>query len=400
MTQKTIDRKSTNIDEADPEFVGLISAIYDAAISDGSWPEILQRTCAKLDGDAAALIGYDISSKSGRIHYSFGLKADFAQSYNDRFGGQDVWLRRSILSCRPGQIQAGEQVVAESILVASDFQRHWLAPQDLFYAQWGTLLVLDDTVMVLSLYRSEGNGPFGKTRLARFGELMPHLQRAFRINELLSRAQLEGESTLGALDQLPNGVILLDANSRVIETNRYANEILSMNDGLRITREGLQAASRQQTERIRQIVQRGTGSDHGIRNEGAADGENRASETILIARPSGQSSFNALISPLPVGARFLGELHRAVAIFITDPERQYNLSHRRLREIYELTPAEARMASLVAQGNRLEDAAEDLGVSLNTVRTHLKRIFAKTGTDRQADLVRLILSGPAQILAD
>lgn len=127
MTQKTIDRKSTNIDEADPEFVGLISAIYDAAISDGSWPEILQRTCAKLDGDAAALIGYDISSKSGRIHYSFGLKADFAQSYNDRFGGQDVWLRRSILSCRPGQIQAGEQVVAESILVASDFQRHWLA---------------------------------------------------------------------------------------------------------------------------------------------------------------------------------------------------------------------------------------------------------------------------------
>ena len=92
---------------------------------------------------------------------------------------------------------------------------------------------------------------------------------------------------------------------------------------------------------------------------------------------------------MPVGARFLGELHRAVAIFITDPERQYNLSHRRLREIYELTPAEARLASLVAQGNRLEDAAEDLGVSLNTVRTHLKRIFAKTGISAGTMLLSL-----------
>ncbi len=103
------------------------------------------------------------------------------------------------------------------------------------------------------------------------------------------------------------------------------------------------------------------------------------------------------IGRLPLASRFLGTDRRAAAIYITDPQNPFDLDSSKLRRLYKLTPAEARLAAHLAQGSRLEDAATDLGVSLNTVRTHLKRIFSKTGTDRQAELVRLIISGPARI---
>ncbi len=65
--------------------------------------------------------------------------------------------------------------------------------------------------------------------------------------------------------------------------------------------------------------------------------------------------------------------------------------------LYRLTRAEARLAGLMARGKRLDGVAETMGVSVNTARTHLKRIFTKTGTSSQAELVHLLLSGTGQI---
>lgn len=376
----------------DESLAEIIAAAYDACLSDGNWSEILQRSCTALNADGGALISYDVANKSGRIHHAVGLQPGFARSYADYYSGHDVWLRRLKLPCRPGQAQASQQIVAECILVSSEFYNDWLAPQDFFHAMWGVLLCRDDIPLMLMLYRTEAKGPFGDPEIESCWQVLPHLQRALKIHELLSRAQLERDAALGALDHLPIGVVLLDRRGRVLETNSYANDILSMNDGLRIARDGFRTASRQETEQLRRMIAYKIGPER--------DATEEISDTLLITRPSGRPPFNALVAALPVGARFLGELRRAAALFITDPERHAEVNQRRLREIYDLTPAEARLASLIAQGWRLEDAAEDLGVSLNTVRTHLKRIFAKSGTDRQADLVRLILSGLAQITSE
>ena len=74
-------------------------------------------------------------------------------------------------------------------------------------------------------------------------------------------------------------------------------------------------------------------------------------------------------------------------VFVTDPERDISADAGQLEQLLELTPAEARLARTLAQGQ-----TESAAVSLNTVRTHLKSIFSKTGVSRQSDLVRLILT--------
>jgi DNA-binding CsgD family transcriptional regulator len=69
----------------------------------------------------------------------------------------------------------------------------------------------------------------------------------------------------------------------------------------------------------------------------------------------------------------------------------------RLCALYGLSRAEARVAALLAQGHRLDETAQILGVAYETVRKHLKQIFSKTGTDRQAELVRMLVGGPAAV---
>jgi DNA-binding CsgD family transcriptional regulator len=68
-----------------------------------------------------------------------------------------------------------------------------------------------------------------------------------------------------------------------------------------------------------------------------------------------------------------------------------------LMELYALTPAEAELAQCLSQGNSLEAAAKSRNVTLNTARSQLKQIFAKTNTNRQGELLQLVLSGVASI---
>lgn len=83
-----------------------------------------------------------------------------------------------------------------------------------------------------------------------------------------------------------------------------------------------------------------------------------------------------------------------IAVLVNDPEDTPPLDAQMLRAWYDLTPAEARMAVLLAGGLSLNEIVDRVGIGANTARTHLKSIFGKTGTRRQGDLIRLLLSNP------
>jgi DNA-binding CsgD family transcriptional regulator len=103
------------------------------------------------------------------------------------------------------------------------------------------------------------------------------------------------------------------------------------------------------------------------------------------------------VQQLPVGDSGPDNERPAFALIISDPNRAIELDHAALCRLYGLTPAEGRLAALLANGKHIESAAHLLGVSIHTVRTHLKHIFSKTETSSQSDLVRLILSAPSPI---
>jgi len=95
------------------------------------------------------------------------------------------------------------------------------------------------------------------------------------------------------------------------------------------------------------------------------------------------------VTPLAAGLRWSGQGVRAV--FVSDPDRAIATTEATLMRLHGLTPAEAAVTVELLQGRSLEAAAAELGIALQTARTHLKKVFAKTGTRRQSELVLLLL---------
>ena len=119
-----------------------------------------------------------------------------------------------------------------------------------------------------------------------------------------------------------------------------------------------------------------------------------AGGALQLSRPSLKRPLHLLVTPLPAEGSFPADRCAACAIFVSDPEADVETDDDVLRHLYGFSRAQARIASAMLRGQRAPDIADHLGVSLNTVRTHLKQIFAKTGVTRQADLVRLLLQEP------
>jgi DNA-binding CsgD family transcriptional regulator len=105
-----------------------------------------------------------------------------------------------------------------------------------------------------------------------------------------------------------------------------------------------------------------------------------------------------VVSIAPRAARLFAPTYPAAVCSIGDPERGPVLHEEKLRKCYDLTHVEARIAPELAHGETITEIARRLGVKANTVRWHVKQILAKTGTRRQAELVRLLLISPLALI--
>ncbi|WP_230533195.1 response regulator [Microvirga roseola] len=205
-------------------------------------------------------------------------------------------------------------------------------------------------------------------------------------------SQLRHEDTHDALsgaaevlNQIALGIVLIGANRKVIFVNRTATEIANGADGLTISNDGfLRGATAQQTQEIRELIERA------LEVQGQSS---RGQEgAIAISRDSGRRSLALLVSPLRSSAA--ARDRAMVCVFISDPERRPRLPAELVARLYNLTPAETRLALALAEGKRLDEIAASFGVTRNTLTYTLGNLFRKTQTDRQTDLISLFLGSP------
>jgi DNA-binding response OmpR family regulator/DNA-binding CsgD family transcriptional regulator len=188
-----------------------------------------------------------------------------------------------------------------------------------------------------------------------------------------------------ALNRITVGVFLIDNERKVLFRNRRAEEILGESDGISISREGLVRGEKpQQTQDLRDII------DVGISR--AAAGDRQASEAVALTRASGRRPLMAVACPLGRGPAAAGE--PVVGLFVTDPEWRPGDAAEAVAQLYGLSPAEKRLAMALVRGLRLDEIADEFGLSRNTVSYTLKNLFRKTETDRQADLISLFIHSP------
>jgi DNA-binding CsgD family transcriptional regulator len=182
---------------------------------------------------------------------------------------------------------------------------------------------------------------------------------------------------LHVLDDLALAVILVTPELCVVEANAAAVELLAQGDGLLLDGPRLRVASLAQQRELTGLVSRAWRSPSSARV---------CEHTMNVARsyaPPLHLCVRRLSEPGPGGASLL-------ALYAIDPFQQAALDGEVLSRAYRLTRTEIRVAFELVQGQSVENIAEILCVSVHTVRTHVKNLFAKTGTSRQADLIRLL----------
>jgi CRP-like cAMP-binding protein/DNA-binding CsgD family transcriptional regulator len=198
---------------------------------------------------------------------------------------------------------------------------------------------------------------------------------------------LEGErDTLREiLDRLPMGVVLVDNNKKIILINKSAQIVTDQGNALMMKRNEIHAANGSDNRKLQELIEKAASTSiESARKSGGA---------LMVSRDT-ERALPLLISPLRSREYSFENRAAVAAIFISDPDLAIPGPQEVLRKLYGLTPMEARLSSELLQGRNVTQIAGELHIKVNTVRSHLKSIFLKTGVNRQSDLVRILLTSP------
>jgi DNA-binding CsgD family transcriptional regulator/PAS domain-containing protein len=370
--------------DAGTDFDGVLGLVHDAALDAGSWADALGGLDRLLRG-STCLAEHD-SATQRRDRFSSGeLMAKFLSGYNDHYARiNPLWP--AAVAASVGTVTVSSEVTGRNGFEHAEFYNDFGRRIGLHAGMATKVLHEGSVAAVLVVARRPDQGEFGRADAELLAKLAPHLRRAVQVNRRLSLSHGVAAATAHALDHLPQGVMLADASGRVIFANRAAGEILAAADGLHSGPAGLGADGLAQTGELRRRIGRAALPPNG---DGASAG------ALALTRRSGRRPLSVLVAPCRRGGP--GELARAppagALVFVLDPERAAAVPADHLRRLYGLTRAEADVALAVLRSDGLRAAADALGVTLATVKTHLQHVFGKTGTQRQAELVSLILAG-------
>jgi DNA-binding CsgD family transcriptional regulator len=368
----------------------LIDRIYAAALHPDVWLDVCQGISEVFDR-SPVMLGFVIPGEEVGPRYAVGISDRYRTTHLEHLFKDVPWSTRYITRFADHWGNLGE-VMGHVDLARTELYTEWLKPQGLA-AQWtvGHTICNEQREPMggFSVFPREGQAAYTPAQFAEADLLVPHLRRSLEVHVTVQAARRVQNALAEAIDRLPTGLLLLDAKRRVVVQNKGAERIIATNDGFRIDRHGPSADDARENATLQKLI-----ADAIDAREG---NELRAAGFVAISRPSGERSFAVMVTPLIAAAGKSVASDAVVAVFVADPSARFYAGPEALTELYQLTHSEAELVRLLASGLSLEEAADKRGVSLNTARSHLKHVFAKTETSRQGELVRLIISGVGQI---
>lgn len=364
----------------------LIDRCYGAATDDELWPEVLKDIRQFLDGHGTTLLFTDAQLKPVGRFFSDNVSPESIADYQAHFHTVDIRMQRSV----PGalnRIATDRDLVDEAIVNGHEFYQDFLRSAGHRYIVAAILDLDDGNYAFCSCHRGLQQDHADSDILDRAGLLIPHLRRSLQLRNRVSEVKAKGDAAFEVIDSLGQAVFLINAQGRILWQNARADHLLRQQDGLMTSDSELRTLSAPANTELQALI----GSAIGISSQPRA----RPGGLMSVPRPSLKRPYQVLVTPLAKGQGMnlassqLGNAPSA-AIFIMDLEQNSVPRTETLRTLYNLTPAEARLATALGSGITAKDYAERARLSIHYVRWLLKQVEAKTDTRRITDLIRLL----------
>lgn len=355
-----------------------VTALYDAAIEPELWPVALKSVADEVGADVGLLFGVDFHIAGPTM-----LHCTHDGSSLDAFGNRhmdNMWSRAAAMKPAPSVARTEDLIPVEQ-LVQSSFYADVLEPAGLFHSLGANLTKTRDEFVCVSFLRPRARHAFDGDEMAWMKSAVPHLQRAALVTRRLAGADMLCAAALETLSLLKSPLFLLDGEGRVLFLNRAAEGLLGGSAGLRMQDGRLHASSRESTSRIQRLLCRATHEGGYV----SVPRQDRAGSVIFHLARLGDTAIR-LRGRVPMFILFAGTDGAAV-----------DVPCEILQEAFGFTEREANVALLLTGGRGLPAIARTLGVSLNTVRSHAARVYDKTGTTGQLQLLIELLSRVPQV---
>lgn len=352
------------------ELSAMIGRIYDTAEAGDGWDELAAEMLRLMGGRWMLASVLDLRLGNFARSKIYGLETPAAerglQEYLDGMHQFDATLLLANREPHRRWIDSEAAFGAENYL-QNEYIRWNLSRFGSTHWTIGFTGPDDGISLGLSLHPDAEQGRPGKRQVRVFRTLFDHFDRATRLG---ARRPDPAAS--------PNAMIVLNHQGGIKEMNDAARAILAARDGIESRAGKLKAVTSQDASPLDRLL-RGALAEFQTR---------AASGALPIRRPSGRS-WIVKITPVPSGVFPFGLKLPGALVTLTDPDAVVITPAQ--RQAFGLTARETELAEKLVNGSTLEEAAAQLGISPNTARVHLRSLFAKTGTNRQVDLVRVLL---------
>jgi DNA-binding CsgD family transcriptional regulator len=357
----------------------LIEDIYDAALDTSRWNGVLEKTSKFIDAFAVSIVTQDRFEEPVRYEHYFGVDPYYQQIYEEKYSRCDP---RNALNgfFKVGEIFSTFAVLSHREMRDTQFYQEYIQPQGITD---NLRCVFDRSpINYLGAFRRADNARPAETTFRRMQRLMPHVKRAALISKTVSHSNAQTATFIDVLDDFRAGIFLLDARRRLVHANRSGHALLARRILLRTANGCLSAKEPDAQRALDRAVAQAANTDR-----------RRACRGVTVGlQTSEDERYVAHLLPLISGERGrIGARCEAVAaLFVHRVEASVSAPCELIAALYNLTPMEVSVLFAIVNVGGAPEVAKALGVAQSTVKTHLVRVFAKTGTGRQADLVKLI----------
>ena len=351
----------------------LIEDIYDAALEPARWNDVVIGINDFVGSQACGLISKDSRSKFGETHYYCGVDPHYIRLYANSYSRFDP------LTILPpfGQVVGIPDLLEYDAYRRGPFYQEWLRPQGCVDVANVVLHKSGPNCADLLTFLP-GAEMAGAEMRRRIAAVAPHARRALLVNKTIDATASEASTFADILNGLSAAIFLIDASCRIVHANNAGHDMVGAGEILRAVNGQLVRPRRADQPDFAQGLRRPwQDRDRGRMHRVADDRARRRA----LCRASAAAHRR--------GARRDRRGHKSVAALFVPKVAMEMAGSEIIARSFELTPAELRvMLSIVDVGGVPETAAA-LGVAESTVKTHLHRVFAKTGANRQADLVKI-----------
>jgi DNA-binding CsgD family transcriptional regulator/PAS domain-containing protein len=366
------------------QFSRLVESLYEAALHPAGWRTMAGQLASAFESGSCAIQLRDLGSgRTVILSNTDNYDAKDIANYEAHYYATDMYVDGA-LKLGMNMPLIGSQIVDDNKLLQSEYYVDWLKKVGIFHLTGAMMTVDSDAMAGIGIHRAYGTDGYTEDDCQAMGLLLPHLTRALQMYRRLHGLERQGQIGLAALEALAVGVMVVDAGGRLLFSNSVAEKLLQKGRGITVSHGHLRTEFADRNLLLQHTIRAAIAGFTGRSSDGG----------MLVIPRSDALPLSLLVCPAPGHRTGADRLQATAIIFVNNPDDRITPTEAALTAQFRLTPAEARLAAALLDGEHLDDYALRCGLSPHTAKTQLKAVFAKTGCGRQADLIRTVLSNP------